>query len=380
MIIPAFCAAKYIGKTLESVLGQSYQNIEVLVVDDGSTDETYDIVRQFTNRDRRVIVLKQSNQGTASARNLAISHASGELIAPIDADDVWLPQCLERQVAAMLDSNSKVGVVYAWSFDIDHLDRSTGRFHSYAIEGDVYTTLLCHNFLGNASCTMIRSSCLKDVGLYTREFREAGIQGCEDWELCVRIAAKYKFKVVPEFLVAYRKTAQSMSRSFDSMAASHTLLLQCAQRSASVPMPVRLLSTSSFYVYLASQCSEVGRNADALLWLKRALCTECVTTLLRFAVYCLVAQSLARIFTGKASSGSSRSANRCSTTVPDRRNIILWWRKAIGNALHNTMQFCFERARKKARNRSQEKLHSCSVFSKSKGTPTPGLEQPGAGA
>jgi glycosyltransferase involved in cell wall biosynthesis len=92
VIIPAYNAENFIAKTLESVLSQTYQNIEVLVVDDGSTDTTAEIVKSFVQKDSRVSLLQQSNAGVAAARNLAIEKSKGEYIAPIDADDIWYPQ------------------------------------------------------------------------------------------------------------------------------------------------------------------------------------------------------------------------------------------------------------------------------------------------
>ncbi|HEY9862115.1 MAG TPA: glycosyltransferase family A protein, partial [Candidatus Obscuribacterales bacterium] len=89
VIIPAYNAERFIARTLESVLNQTYQNIEVLVVDDGSSDRTPEIVHHFAEIDARIILFHQSNAGVAAARNLAIQHAKGEFIAPLDADDIW---------------------------------------------------------------------------------------------------------------------------------------------------------------------------------------------------------------------------------------------------------------------------------------------------
>ena len=98
VIIPACNAEIFLEKTLDSVLAQTYKNIEVLVVDDGSQDRTAEIVEGVAQRDHRVILLRQSNAGVAAARNLAIQKSSGKYIAPIDADDIWFPQNLEKQV------------------------------------------------------------------------------------------------------------------------------------------------------------------------------------------------------------------------------------------------------------------------------------------
>jgi glycosyltransferase involved in cell wall biosynthesis len=101
VIIPAFSAAADIRQTLNSVLAQTYQAIEVIVVDDGSSDATAAIVEEFVTRDTRFQLVRQSNAGVGAARNIAIQRARGKYVAPLDADDLWFPEKLEKQVACM---------------------------------------------------------------------------------------------------------------------------------------------------------------------------------------------------------------------------------------------------------------------------------------
>src|SRR5690348_10023041 len=100
-IMPVRNGEKFIGRTLESVLGQRYRELEVIVVDDGSTDGTTAIVEEMARRDRRVRLLSMTPGGVARARNFGIANARGILIAPIDADDIWHPEKLARQVEAL---------------------------------------------------------------------------------------------------------------------------------------------------------------------------------------------------------------------------------------------------------------------------------------
>ena len=159
VIIPAYNAERYIDKTLDSVLHQTYRNIEVLVVDDGSQDKTAEIIESISHHDHRVYPLYQTQLGVAAARNAAIRQSKGQLIAPIDADDIWYPQNLEKQVHCMLKAGPTVGLVYAWSVVIDEHGLLTGDFRASPIEGEVFETLLSHNFLGNASVCLIRRNC-----------------------------------------------------------------------------------------------------------------------------------------------------------------------------------------------------------------------------
>ena len=101
VIVPAFDAAADIRQTLNSVLAQTYQEIEVIVVDDGSSDGTSAMVEEFVNRDPRFQLVRQSNAGVGAARNTAIRKARGKYIAPLDADDFWFPEKLEKQVACI---------------------------------------------------------------------------------------------------------------------------------------------------------------------------------------------------------------------------------------------------------------------------------------
>jgi glycosyltransferase involved in cell wall biosynthesis len=338
VIIPAYCAAEFLSRTIDSVLSQTYRNIEVFVIDDGSTDETFQIACEYSRRDFRVRVMQQNNLGAAAARNLGISHASGEFIAPIDADDIWLPDNLKKQVEVMLAGDSSVGVVYSWSFDIDTSDKPLGLFHAYDIDGDVYTTLVCHNFIGNASASLLRRSCLKEVGGYTDDFWRSGVHGCEDWELYLRLAVKYKFKVVPEFLVGYRKNPKSMSQGCESMAASHAALLNRVEKFAHVPKAVRLLSTSSFYIHLAHQCSYSGRYSESFRWLRKACAAEWLTPLLRLEVYSLVVRNLC------AGSATTSDCKLKEVTLQSMmRDGSLRRRLFLGRVLHRTMNLAFER-------------------------------------
>ena len=298
VIIPAYNAEKFIERTLQSVLAQTYRNIEVIVVNDGSVDQTAATVRSIIQQDQRVILLQQPNSGVAAARNLAIENSTGELIAPIDADDIWYPENLEKQVQCLLEADSSVGLIYSWSVDIDENDLLIGAFRAAKIEGDVYLTLLCHNFLGNASASMFRRECLDQVGNYDREMKKQNGQGCEDWDLYLRIAEKYQFRVVTKFLVGYRKPSESMSRDYTTMARSHKLMLQTVQQKyPAISAYVYRLSKSNFYMYFAHQSSRAGNHKKTFFWLFQALKADPISPLLRIGLYRLSFKSLLHLIT-----------------------------------------------------------------------------------
>ena len=177
VIVPAYNAEMYIAQTLHSVLSQTYKNIEVIVVDDGSRDGTAQIVEAIMRRDNRVTLLHQSNSGVAAARNLAIEKSRGEYIAPIDADDIWFPQKIEKQVRCMLHEGSSTGIVYAWSVHIDEGGLLMSGFNASDMEGDVFVASVMNNFIGNASAPLIRHVCFNQVGGYGVRFFKQNAQG-----------------------------------------------------------------------------------------------------------------------------------------------------------------------------------------------------------
>src|SRR5262245_28337071 len=118
VVIPAYNAEAYIATSLRSVTAQTYRNLEIIVVDDGSRDATATIVRSLAADDPRIKLQQQQNAGVAAARNRGIEASSGDLVAPLDADDLWQPSKIERQVAVMQRGSPKVGLVYAWFVQI----------------------------------------------------------------------------------------------------------------------------------------------------------------------------------------------------------------------------------------------------------------------
>ena len=296
VIIPAFNAENFIVKTLESVLSQTYQNIEVLIVDDGSTDTTAEIIKSFAQKDSRISLLQQSNAGVAAARNLAIEKSRGEYIAPIDADDIWYPQNLEKQVKCLNFSAPSVGIVYSWSLDINEQDLLTGGFYNSTIEGEVYTALVYKYFIGNASSSLIRRLCFEKIGDYNCKLKAENAQGCEDWELHLRIAEKYQFKVVPEYLVGYRQITSSMSCNFAAMAKSQSLIMaDVRQQHPEIPSSIYRWSSSNFYIYLAVKSNRSGNHRSTLSWLYRAFKEDLFMALLRHNLYLLSIESLLKI-------------------------------------------------------------------------------------
>lgn len=276
VIIPAYNTSRFIKKTILSVTNQTYQNLEIIVIDDCSQDETVAIVKSLAQLDSRIILKQNSiNQGVAAARNTGIQISQGDYIAPLDADDLWHPQKIEKQLEVMLQADDSVGLVYTWLVSIDEEDTplTTELFpktNYYIPEGKVYFLLAFSNFASNPSCHLIRRSCFDNVGYYSSKLREMNAQGCEDWDLCLRIAKLYQFKAVPEFLVGYREVFTSMSSNWRTMEKSYKIVMESVEiEHSKYSQKIFRWSESFFYQYLFIKTFNSGHYLDAIICLSK---------------------------------------------------------------------------------------------------------------
>jgi len=290
VVIPAYNAERFIGLTLASVIGQTYHNIEVIVVDDGSSDNTASIARNYCDQDERIQLFQQPNAGVAEARNFGIKQTRGTFIAPLDADDIWYSENLEMQVKMFLSAGSEVGLVYSWWNNIDERGKHTGSVQAARIQGKVHTTLLLHDFIANASSVLIRRSCLEQLGGYDSNLRLHHGQGGEDWDLYLRIASKYEFRFVPKILIGYRKVTCSMSTDSMQMARSRELIWKkINDRYPRIPPCLEKLSNSSYYLHLAAQKARDRKYLSAAYWVLKALRLSPIATLLNPGFFHVIA-------------------------------------------------------------------------------------------
>lgn len=205
VVIPAYNSLVYLPATVESVLNQSFQDFEVLVVNDGSTDGTREWVRQV--RDPRVRLIDQANQGLSGARNSGIREAHGEYIALLDADDLWDPSKLQKQVHA-LEEHPTAGLAYTWTMLADAQGRPTGEVVASA-EGDPWQQLVeFKTVICGGSVPLIRRTCFDQVGVF-----DTSLKIFEDLDVYLRIAKRYPMIGIPEPLTFYRQHSHSMSAS-----------------------------------------------------------------------------------------------------------------------------------------------------------------------
>ena len=260
VVIPAFNASRWIRSTLESASTQTLREIEIILVDDGSTDATFQIGEDFAKKDSRVRLIRITNGGVGEARNAGIRAARGKYIAPLDADDLWETEKLEMQVRRMEERGEQTGLVYCWSHYIDGNGNHLGANFPAVFEGEARRAVILYNFIGNASVPLFRASALRESGLYLTRNEQRGAQGCEDWDLSIRIAEKHQVGVTRQSLVNYRQDESAMSSRAEGMARSFRIVMdQVRRRNPDIPPLLFRCSAVQFFGFLASKSY---RNRD----------------------------------------------------------------------------------------------------------------------
>ena len=211
VIVPMFNARHTINATLRSVCEQTYRNLDIVVVDDGSMDDSPSIVAAWCERDRRIRLLRQPNAGVAMARNAGAAATTAQFLAFIDADDLWAPTKIEFQLGEMQTGGADVGLVYCWYASIGQDDRVITFGPQPLDEGFVLKRLCASNLIGNGSTLLLRRSVFEAVGGFDPGLRARGLDAAEDYQICLRIAERSEFRVVPRYLVGYRSVPGSMS-------------------------------------------------------------------------------------------------------------------------------------------------------------------------
>jgi glycosyltransferase involved in cell wall biosynthesis len=229
VVLPTFNRAYVLGRAVESVLSQTYRDLELVVVDDGSTDNTAQVIESF--QDRRIqYVRHEHNQGAAAARNTGIRLSSGQYIAFQDSDDVWLPLKLERQLDCFGNTQSRVGVVYSWFWRTEGNRRdlcpSTLRRlasllpgKARRLRGDISYALLRGNFV-SAQTAVVRRECFERVALFDER-----LPRLQDWELWLRLSRHYHFECVDEPLVITCATQGSITGDYAALFKALELIL-----------------------------------------------------------------------------------------------------------------------------------------------------------
>lgn len=225
VVVPMHNAERTIAATLDSVGRQTHANLDIVVVDDGSTDGSVAVVDEKIRQDRRVRLVRQRNAGVAAARNTGAAATAASFLAFIDADDLWAPAKIEYQLAALHQGGPTAGLAYCWFASIDQDDRVISFGPQPLIEGDAMKSLCAANWIGNGSSLLMRRGAFEKAGGYDPTLRARQAQGAEDLLMCLRVAEHADFAVVPRYFVGYRATPGNMSSDSLQMFRSTELVL-----------------------------------------------------------------------------------------------------------------------------------------------------------
>lgn len=211
VIIPAFNASQFIELAILSVLGQTITNIEIFIIDDGSTDNTAEIADRFKDS---IKCITQVNAGVSVARNNGVTQSTGEYLAFLDADDIWEPTKLEKQLA-VFESDPEIGLVHCGMRDFDSETGETLALQTEGKSGWVADDLLLWDepVINGPGCTiMVKREVFEAVNGF-----DTNIKVGEDWDFCYRVARKYKVGFAPDPLVNYRIHSGGAHRNVENM-------------------------------------------------------------------------------------------------------------------------------------------------------------------
>jgi glycosyltransferase involved in cell wall biosynthesis len=206
VLLPVYNGSAYLEESIKSILDQTYSNFEIIIINDGSTDESPLIIQKFKD-DQRIRFFNQQNQGLSAALNRAIGLAKGKYLARQDQDDISLPLRFEKQIE-FLENHPDYAMVGTWAEILGEKTR-TRRSHKHPAESSILKFDLLFNNPFVHSSVMMRKSTFDQIGLYSTDKSR---QPPEDYELWSRIAKKFEVANIPEILLIYREVPGSMSR------------------------------------------------------------------------------------------------------------------------------------------------------------------------
>ncbi|MBV6623679.1 MAG: glycosyltransferase family 2 protein [Rivularia sp. (in: Bacteria)] len=278
VIIPLYNAEKYIKKTLQSILDQTYRNLEVIIVDDESPDNSVEVCQQFT--DSRIKIVHQKNRGLAGSRNTGIRHAQGEYIAFMDADDIWLPEKLEKHINH-LETNREIGVSFSRSAFIDEQDTPLGIYQITKLKDITPLDILCRSPIGNGSAAVFKKAVFEDIkfqdnlyGYVEYYYFDDTFALSEDIECWVRIAltTNWKFAGLAQPLTLYRVHSQGLSTNLKVMLDTREKLFEKTSSYAPVQMKSWTKPARAYHQrYVARRAVTINKGFLALQLMCRSI-------------------------------------------------------------------------------------------------------------
>jgi glycosyltransferase involved in cell wall biosynthesis len=265
VVIPVYNAAAYLPAAVESVLGQSFKDTELIVVDDGSTDGTPEVLSQYGPRVR---YLRQDNRGVAEARNRGIAQSRGRYVAFLDADDTWVLEKLDRQIGALAGAVEYRACYGAYAACDEQLQPLAVQ-RSVRLGSALEDLLLRGNVVGNPGSVLCERSLLAVIGGFDPELGQ-----CADWDMWIRLATVTEFLYLDEPLVNYRQHALNMSRRPDLLERDSLRVLEKGFGLPAIPVGVAARRRAAFarnYMVLAGSYFHAGWYRDFVRCILRAI-------------------------------------------------------------------------------------------------------------
>ncbi len=259
VIIPAYKAEKFLPETLESVINQTYKNLEIIVVDDGSPTHMEPVVKPYMEKDSRIKFYRKENGGVSSARNFGFEKSSGDFIVFLDSDDIMLPENIEKKVQALINTTQDYGFAHSAVEVIDETSKRTGIIKQgkggYVFIDEI---LWKKNSPIAARCAnlLYKREVFNKIGLFNINLSTAA-----DQELTFRLTKYYKGIYIPEVLILYRIHSNNMHSDISLMERDHILAYKTAEKLNLFPSnKIKKQAFSNMYLILAGSWWKDGNN------------------------------------------------------------------------------------------------------------------------
>jgi glycosyltransferase involved in cell wall biosynthesis len=259
VIIPTYNRPGMLCEAIESVLSQTYKDYEIVVVDDGSTDNTKEVVKKYGDKLR---YFYQNNQGPSAARNQGVDRSSGAYLAFLDDDDLWLPNFLETHVRT-LDEEGDLAFVCSGAYVVNETGKQIDIWKMRA--SNSFLDLYHMNFVLTLT-VLLRRQCFDAVSGFDRRFKI-----CQDYDLWLRLAMKYKFRYQDMLLAKYRLHKGNISKNLVMRGKDHAMILRRKEFIENVGFLKSRLRVARALFNFSQICSSEGRFCDAWILLGKAI-------------------------------------------------------------------------------------------------------------
>jgi glycosyltransferase involved in cell wall biosynthesis len=236
VVIPAYNRAATLSRAINSVLHQTYRNVEAIIIDDASSDDVLNVVANYNTGAIRCI-RHEVNKGGAEARNTGIANANGEFLAFLDSDDEWLPGKLEKQMALITTKGSEYGLIYT-GVNICGEAGKLLRTVSASFDGDAKEKILVRNFITTTSSVFTRRAVVAQAGCF-----DPAMRSCQDWDLFIRLCRICKVACVDQTLVNHywNDANNRISKNSEAVVAGHKAIQSKYRKEIkALPRPLRL--------------------------------------------------------------------------------------------------------------------------------------------